>query len=56
MAGCKYSNPTKRDVIREMKSAFRTLDAYIEIEGREDDIPDIFCQLLDYINKESKGD
>ena len=52
MAGCKYSNPTEEDVITEMKEAFRTLDCYLETpDGMTEKIPDIYYQLLEYINK-----
>lgn len=51
MAGCKYSNPTKKNVLTEMNNAFRTLDNYLEIEGASEEVPDIFMQLLTYITK-----
>ena len=50
MAGCKYETPTKQDVLTEMKSAFNTLDNYLETpEGMTEEVPDISTQLISYI-------
>ena len=52
MAGCKYETPTKEDVIRDIKFAFRTLDNYLDLNPSEP-IPSIYYELIDFINKES---
>ena len=54
MAGCPYKYPNKANVIHEMKRAFNTLDCYLDThpEGSKEPVPDIFMQLLNYINSE----
>ena len=56
MAGCEYSFPTKENVLTEMKSAFRTLANYLEVTTPDEEIPEIYRQLLAYINKEKPED
>ena len=51
MAGCKYTCPTKKNVLDEMKNAFYTLDCYRDTpNGMAEELPDIYMQLIKYIN------
>lgn len=47
----KYYEPTKDNVIEEMRNAYSTLCDYLEFHP-EEEIPDIYGQLIDYINRE----
>lgn len=51
MAGCKYSFPTKQDVLNDMADAYHTLSNYLEGEGFDEELPPIQDQLGVYINK-----
>ena len=52
MAGCPYSDPTKKDVLYEMTKAYRILDCYLEIfQSEAEELPPIYLHLRNYINE-----